>query len=465
MSPPPQPSLKPVPESPDTMSPLVLAPAPAPPTSDSEVSLGSLSLGDYDSDASDRTSSAETDDSCASACCAPAPAHDTKRAPVAREQVLATVREANWSPLVIIGAGPHALALAARLNEPRPAALYTDLEHARLSWLQRGAATGADHRPGAQRQARPTTVRGHWPARKLVTPREATLARGADESSGGDSAGNAGLPVRVLDSSGSAWMSRWDAFFAGLSITHLRSPMTFHPSPADADALVGYARRTSRERELEPIKGVVGSEFSKYQRKKRRASVAVAGSNVINERDRQDYQRPSSDLFRDFLQDDLVERYRVPDVVHTAVTSIDYGMVHVQGEGLRPGFVIESVRPDGARDRHAAQAVAMAIGPSSVPAVPAWLTTVASPEEGEYDGHPWRTDAICGRGWCHSSAFAVAEYCPLRGSLGNKVRRGEHTRVCVVGGGYVSLPPSCFPAAAAAAAVGSQLTLLRELAV
>jgi hypothetical protein len=80
--------------------------------------------------------------------------------------------------------------------------------------------------------------------------------------------------------------------------------MTFHPAPADADALVAYAQRqhrvsfpgrhrmnTSRrgtsakalisecfffsmrtrlqESELMPIEGVVGAEFSKYQRKKK----------------------------------------------------------------------------------------------------------------------------------------------------------------------------------------------------
>ncbi|GAA5981399.1 hypothetical protein JCM10908_004095 [Rhodotorula pacifica] len=433
MSLPSQPLLTPTSASPE-MSPLVLPPSPASPVF-SEISLEDLSLGESDSDSAETGSSAGTDDSCTSDCCVPDfPLNGSKSSSSSSsshgDQVIATVAEMDWSPLIIIGSGPHALALATRLNEPRPAALYTDLEHARLSWLQRDAA----HATG-RRQA----VKGHWPARKLVTPRVATLAQPRNEADE-DLAAEPRPSIQVLDSSGSLWLSRWDAFFAGLSITHLRSPMTFHPSPADADALVGYAQRTSREDELEPIKGVVGSEFSKYQRKKRRATVAVGGSNLINERDRQDYQRPSTPLFRDFLQDELVDRYPVPQVTHTSVTSVNYGLVHVQGEGPRLGFVVDSIRPDGTPERRAAQAVAMAVGPSSVPTVPTWLHNVSARRSADSEEHldPWRKEAICGSGWCHSSAFAVQGCRPTDGPLGDRVRRGEGTRVCVVGGGLTS---------------------------
>lgn len=445
MSLPSQPVLTPRSESPDTMSPLALPPrTPASPAS-SEISLEALSLGDVDSNWSETASSAGTDDSCTSACCekpAPPPPHKADPSPPAStsERVLATVPEEAWSPLVIIGAGPHALALATRLNEPRPAALYTDLEHARLSWLQREADAGeARHTAKSRHKA----VKGHWAARKLVVPKEATLVANAVDPA---------PSVRVLDSSGDAWLSRWDAFFAGLSIQHLRSPMTFHPSPADADALVAYAQRTSREPELEPIKGVVGSELSKYQRKKRRGggggvrNSSISGTNLINERDRQDYQRPSTALFRKFVQDDLVARYPVPQVEHTTVTSVAHGSIHVQGDGPRLGFVIESVRPDGTIERRAAQAVVMAVGPSSVPAIPEWLlramtsalppSASAGPEPDRRDSkNPWDKAAICGRGWCHSAAFAVPGCRPLEGPLGEKVRRGNPARVCVIGGG------------------------------
>lgn len=440
MSPPLQPVFSPRSESPDTMSPLALPPyTPASSPASSEISLETLSLGDVDSDWSETASSAGgTEDSCTSACCdnpAPPPPHGAKESPPTTERVLVTVPEGAWSPLVIIGAGPHALALATRLNEPRPAALYTDLEHARLSWLQRD---DADQRT-TKSQSRHKAVKGHWPARKLVAPKEATLVANAADPA---------PSVRVLDSSGSAWLSRWDAFFAGLSIQHLRSPMTFHPSPADADALVAYAQRTSREPELEPIKGVVGTELSKHQRKRRvRRPSSISGTNLINERDRQDYQRPSTALFRDFVQDDLVDRYPTPQVEHTTVTSVAYGLIHVQGNGPHLGFVIDSVRPDGTLERRAAQAVVMAVGPSSVPSIPEWLlrattsapssaSAAAGPEaERRNSKNPWDKAAICGPGWCHSSAFAVPGCRPLEGSLGGKVRRGEQVRVCVIGGG------------------------------
>lgn len=52
--------------------------------------------------------------------------------------------------------------------------------------------------------------------------------------------------IRVLDSSKAGFLGRWDAFFDKLRLEHLRSPMIFHPAPADADSLVAYARREGR---------------------------------------------------------------------------------------------------------------------------------------------------------------------------------------------------------------------------
>lgn len=43
----------------------------------------------------------------------------------------------DFYDLVVIGGGPHSLALAARLSEQFPAALYTDDEHQRLAWLKK----------------------------------------------------------------------------------------------------------------------------------------------------------------------------------------------------------------------------------------------------------------------------------------------------------------------------------------
>ncbi|GAA6002705.1 hypothetical protein JCM10207_007636 [Rhodosporidiobolus poonsookiae] len=407
-----QPILIPSPGSPvSTISSLALSetpPSPAP----SELSLLPDAVSD---DEDDNTSVADTTDTCCGPCCAD---ESIFTAPVILD-------ESGFSPLLIVGAGPHALALASRLSEPRPAALYTDLEHARLSWLQRERRQVDAN--GRKRKERRQAVKGHWTARKLVEPTEVTLAPSKPS-------------ITVLDSTGDQWMARWNGFFKGLRIVHLRSPMIFHPSPADADALVAYARRMDREHELQPVKGVVGKEFSKYQRKKHPGRVGRAVT--VNERSREDYFRPPTSLFRSFIRSDLIERYDVaPLVQHETVTSVSYGPIHVRGRGVEQGFVVESSKPDGTTEVRGAKAVVMAIGPSSRPNIPQVLRRAMPRQEGmaeEAGPSPWDKSELCGESWCHSSAFSMEGCRPMDGLLGEKVRRRERTHVVVVGGGLTS---------------------------
>jgi hypothetical protein len=114
--------------------------------------------------------------------------------------------------VLVVGAGPHALAVVARLLEDRPSALYTDAEHARLSWLRQYA-----HSRRAPKGA----------ARTLVRP----PARAA--------AAAAGRPdLVVLDRHARpGWMPQWTTLFETLQIRTLRSPMFFHPcGPPSASA-------------------------------------------------------------------------------------------------------------------------------------------------------------------------------------------------------------------------------------
>ena len=190
-----------------------------------------------------------------STCCPPSPHSPLKTLPA-----ITSIPPSSFQPLVVIGAGPHSLALCARLREAHPAALYTDLEHARLSWLRR--------EQNEKDRLKRKTVKGHWTARKLIEPEEVAPVE------------NLSRVVRVLDSTKAAFMGRWDSFFSSLELTHLRSPMIFHPDPSSADALVAYAERTGREDELVPIDGVVGAERSKYQRKKRCVVVHECASSA-----------------------------------------------------------------------------------------------------------------------------------------------------------------------------------------
>ncbi|GAA5898089.1 hypothetical protein JCM8208_000152 [Rhodotorula glutinis] len=464
---PPQPILSPTMDSP-TVSPLSLPGSPPSPTL-SRLSLDDgASLWTHDDDSDDASSTADTADSCTSASCCPPPTVEDDHVkplptslPAAADPPAAaapshpiSIPESSFSPLLIIGAGPHALALAARLSEPRPAALYSDLEHARLAWLQR---------EDRGRQRRRKSVKGHWAARKLVEPATATLA-GAGPGRGPDSAAPPApsapsSAIQVLDSSSSTWLGRWDSFFSGLSIEHLRSPMLFHPAPADANALVAFAQREGREDELLPIKGVVGAEQSKHMRKKRPQRVGRAP--MINEREREDYHRPSSALFRSFIESDLVDRYSLtppappspPLVAHTTVTAVSYEVVHVPGREPEQAFVVRSRRSDGTEEVRGARAVVLAIGPSCTPVVSCVIKEAVaasrsgrgqaqeqeqrSASEGPSAG-PWSMEAVCGEGWCHSTAFAMPGCAPMDGPLGERVRQGKPTRVVVLGGGLTS---------------------------
>ena len=62
-----------------------------------------------------------------------------------------------------------------------------------------------------------------------------------------------GLDIAVLDANGDQWMGAWDKKFEDLKITHLRSPMFFHPDPRDRDGLLGFAYRDGVPREGELV--------------------------------------------------------------------------------------------------------------------------------------------------------------------------------------------------------------------
>lgn len=154
------------------------------------------------------------------------------------------------------------------------------------------------------------------------------------------------MKVKVLVASGEGWLTKWDTMFGKLEISHLRSPLFFHPSPADNDALVAFAQREGRENELEPIHGVVGRERSKHMRKK--GTKWTGRTAWINEREREDYHRPSTSLSSSFCSKEISCRYDLkPLVEHASVLSVSYGALHLEGQEKCQGFTIHSTRPDG----------------------------------------------------------------------------------------------------------------------
>ena len=232
--------------------------------------------------------------------------------------------------LVIIGSGPAALAVITRILESRPAALYTEEEHAHLHWLKRSSIP----RPLMKVKK---TGRGQ---EKVLDGKKTSVTEGQQCHCEG------AMRILVIDRIG-GWMANWNRLFKAYEIPHLRSPMFFHPSPFDIHSLVAYAERKGRTScssgdsstragrgrkqkgtdstkfglnrcsDLVEIPGCVGKEVSKHKKKQERKGKGAWSPSshtqpfgpAVNERDRQDYFTPSTSLFHDFIQEDLVKRY------------------------------------------------------------------------------------------------------------------------------------------------------------
>lgn len=142
--------------------------------------------------------------------------------------------------VIVVGAGPCGLAIAARLREKAPAAIFTDEEHRRYQWLRRY---------------------GNKVAVKQV--KSGRISRGEQVDAPPE------LDVVVLDANYDGWLGRWNKLFATYDISHLRSPMFWHVDPKERDSLLAHAYECRREGELIEIGHCVGKEISKHLRKKR----------------------------------------------------------------------------------------------------------------------------------------------------------------------------------------------------
>ncbi|CCU80437.1 FAD binding domain-containing protein [Blumeria hordei DH14] len=207
--------------------------------------------------------------------------------------------------VIIIGSGPCGLAVASRLKEQTPGSLFTDSEHQRFHFMK------------VSNQSRQTTKCKRCSRR----PRTAQ-----DRLLSGPTIPGKGLDIVVLDAQADSWMHSWNQNFEKLKISHLRSPMFFHPDPSDRDGLRAFAFLKGRLNELKEIEGVVGKELSKHQRKQKQKNRDNSQPHItyLDERYRDDYYRPSQSLFKAYCED-IVDRYGISKIVQKSqVNSINF---------------------------------------------------------------------------------------------------------------------------------------------
>ena len=214
-------------------------------------------------------------------------------------------------PLLVVGAGPHGLALVSKLLE----ATVDPLEEAPHNTTLFRRRRAQPRQLQLQEQQRPSSTAGktstmlpsltsssaEWlrpqliPSTKFDTMSDANMGRLVARAKASKKEHAQLLQnIVVIDKTGDGWLTQWDAQFRALEIPHLRSGITAHPCPIHMQTLDMFALMTGK-RET----GVVPLDL--------RRGGGYEGP----------FDAPKTELFRDFV-DSVVSRYSLADAVRTA---------------------------------------------------------------------------------------------------------------------------------------------------
>ena len=192
---------------------------------------------------------------------------------------MSTPTDPTIHDVIIIGAGPCGLGVAARIHEETPSAMFTDEEHQRYHWIKKHKGrmnlvqAGRSKKNGVRAEKWNRGLKNeneNTPEKQRRASSDSASSVPSLASSDSSSSSDSSISTLVLDGSGDQWMQRWNNAFRVLEIKQLRSPMFFHVDPGDRDGMLAYAQETGREEDLWEISGCVGKEMSKHKKKKRR---------------------------------------------------------------------------------------------------------------------------------------------------------------------------------------------------
>lgn len=195
--------------------------------------------------------------------------------------------DSNPFNLVIIGAGPHSLALVLRFLEDSQYNGLTSNEWERSKfWKEKNNNCSC------------RSLQGNLKLNELR--------------------------IAVIDKNGE-WLCQWNHQFESIKIPYLRSTAQMHIDPFDKDGMREFAFRHARNEELidQGIFDKISSKRKNNKNKTKNGHNFYQYKRLFNEQEREYFRVPTTNLFHDYCEE-LIERYGVQNtVIQASVDKIE----------------------------------------------------------------------------------------------------------------------------------------------